>query len=75
MEPVVDECVSDVINLISSGSTLCGNGVLDGDEQCDLSLLKSPSGLSIRGSGQPIAPVSATTEGDDATIAARRDVP
>ena len=37
VEPVVDECVSDVINLISSGSTLCGNGALDGDEQCDLS--------------------------------------
>jgi len=34
-----------------------------------VSLLKSLSGLSIRGSGQPISPVSATTEGDDATMA------
>ena len=36
-----------------------------------LSLLKSPYGLSIRGSGQPIPPVSATTEGRDATMATR----
>jgi len=39
-----------------------------------LSLLKSPSGLSIRGSGQPIPPVSATTEGGIAKIAARTHV-
>ena len=37
VEPVVDECVSDVISLINSGSTMRGNGIVNGDEQCDLS--------------------------------------
>ena len=39
-----------------------------------LSLLKSPSGLSIRGSKQPIPRVSTTTEGGDATIATHAQV-
>jgi hypothetical protein len=50
--PAIDDCVSDVIDLINLGTTttttttttlptttttlvLCGNGVLDGEEQCD----------------------------------------
>jgi len=36
VEPVVDDCADRVITLIDGGSLgVCGNGVVDGEEQCD----------------------------------------